>query len=155
MASLHEQFLKRAIQKAEESVKQGGFPAGAVIVKNNQIIGEGISIGNILHDPTSHGEMASIRDACKNLKTSDISGTTLYASMKPCVMCFGAAMWSGITEIVYAVSMEKVSPEYYGGHYKTEDLSAQLLRPIKLTHAPEFEEESLSVVRKWEASLNL
>ena len=77
MHTLHEQFLKRAIQKAAESVHQGGFPAGAVVVKNNQIIGEGISIGNILHDPTSHGEMASIRDACKNLSTSDLSGAVL------------------------------------------------------------------------------
>ncbi len=130
MPSMHEQFLKRAIQKSAESVNQGGFPAGAVIVKDNQIIGEGISIGNILHDPTSHGEIASIRDACKNLKTSDLSGATLYASMQPCIMCFSAAMWGGISQIVYACNKESVSPEYYGGHYNTKDKSPQLLRPI-------------------------
>ncbi|OFW88610.1 MAG: hypothetical protein A3J37_07475 [Alphaproteobacteria bacterium RIFCSPHIGHO2_12_FULL_45_9] len=150
---LHEQFLKRAIQKAAESVSKGGFPAGAIVVKDNKIIGEGVSIGNMLNDPTSHGEMASIRDACQNLKTSDISGATLYASMKPCVMCFGAAMWSGVSEIVYACDMKRVSLEYYGGHYITEDISAQLLRPITLTHVPELEEESLTIVRQWELSL--
>lgn len=154
MSALHEQFLKRAIQKAKESVQQGGFPAGAVVVKNNQIIGEGISVGNIHHDPTSHGEVASIRDACKNLSTSDLSGAVLYASMQPCMMCFGASMWSGISEIVYAASMKKVSAEYYGGHYDTSALSSQLLHPIKLTHFYGFEDESLAIVRQWELGLN-
>lgn len=152
MDSLHEQFLKRAIEKAEESVKQGGFPAGAIVVKNNQIIGEGISIGNILHDPTSHGEMSSLRNACKNLSTSDLSGATLYASMQPCIMCFDATMWSGITEIVYAAPKEKVSPEYYGGHYDTQTI--QLLRPIKQIHFQKLEDQSLAVVHQWELTLN-
>ena len=70
-------FLQKAIEKAKESVALGGFPAGAVIVKNGEIVGEGVSIGNELNDPTSHGEMASIREACKNLKTSDLSQTVL------------------------------------------------------------------------------
>lgn len=154
MTSQHESFLRRAIQKAEESVKQGGFPAGAVVVTNNRIIGEGVSVGNMLHDPTSHGEMAAIRDACKNLSVSDLSGAVLYASMQPCMMCFGAAMWGGISEIVYACAMGNVSPEYYGGHYDAKSLTTQLLRPIKLTHFLDLEEESLGIVRHWELSLN-
>lgn len=85
-------FLILAIKKAEESVAKGGFPAGAIIVKDGKVVGEGISIGNKLNDPTSHGEMASIRNACKNLKTSDLSESTLYASMQPCLMCLGASM---------------------------------------------------------------
>jgi guanine deaminase len=153
MKTLHEQFLKRAIEKAKESAKQGGFPAGAIVVKNRQIIGEGISIGNILNDSTSHGEMAALRDACKNLSTSDLSGVTLYASMQPCVMCFGAAMWRGISEIIYACSMKQVSPEYYGGHINTAALSQQLLQPIKLTYCPELSAESLAIVEQWELSL--
>src|SRR3989344_4526285 len=94
------QFLQRAIKKAKESMVQGGFPAGAIIVRNGEIIGEGVSIGNKLNDPTSHCELASIREACKNLKTSDLSGSVLYASMQPCLMCLGASMWSAIPKIV-------------------------------------------------------
>ena len=88
----HRSFLQEAINLAKESVAQGGFPAGAVVVKEGKIIGRGISIGNKLNDPTSHGEMSSIRDACSNLKSSDLSGSTLYSSMQPCLMCFAASM---------------------------------------------------------------
>ncbi len=75
------QFLQKAITKAKESVAQGDFPAGVIVVKNGEIVGEGVSVGNKLNDLTSHGEMASIHEACKNLKSSDLSGSVLYASM--------------------------------------------------------------------------
>jgi tRNA(Arg) A34 adenosine deaminase TadA len=52
-----EYYLKNAISKARESVAQGGFPAGAIIVKNGEVVGEGISIGHILTDPTSHRDV--------------------------------------------------------------------------------------------------
>ncbi len=71
MYNQDKEFLLKAIEKAKESVAHGGFPAGAIVVKNGQIIGSGISIGGFLNDPTAHGEMASIRDACKNLNTSN------------------------------------------------------------------------------------
>lgn len=149
---MHKQFLQQAIEQAKKSAEQGGFPAGAVVVKNGRTISEGISIGNKLHDPTNHGEMAAIRDACRKLKTSDLSGSTLYASMQPCLMCLGAAMWGGITTVVFACPKEKVSAEYYGGHYQPTAINEQLTRPIELVHFPELEEQSLSIVRAWEKS---
>jgi guanine deaminase len=146
-------FLLKAIEQAKESVKQGGFPAGAIVVKDDQIIGSGTSIGNLLKDSTAHGEMASIRDACKNLKSGNLSGVTLYASMQPCLMCFGASMWSGISRIVYACAKDKVSPEYYGGHYDTSEINKNLIRPIKIEQLTELEEESLNLVKEWEKNL--
>src|SRR3989338_8562711 len=147
------QFLQKAIMKAKESVAQGGFPAGAVVVRNGEIVGEGVSIGNELNDPTSHGEMASIREACKNLKTSDLSQTVLYASMQPCLMCLGASMWSAIQKIIFACPKEKVSVDYYGGHYRPSAINSELTHPIEIVHLAELEEESLIVVRGWEKSL--
>jgi len=146
-------FLQLAIEKAKESVAKGGFPAGAVVVKDEKVIGEGISIGNKLNDPTSHGEMAAIRDACKNLSTTDLSGATLYASMQPCVMCLGASAWSSISKIVYACPKDKVSIEYYAGHYLLETINAELTKPIEIVPFLELENESLKVVREWENSL--
>lgn len=147
------EFIIKAIEKAKESISKGGFPAGAVVVKNGEIIGSGISIGNLLNDPSSHGEMASIRDACKNIKTTDLSGAVLYASMEPCLMCFGASMWASVSKIVFACSKEKVSEEYYGGHYKSQEINTKLSHPLKLTHMTDLEEESLSVVKEWETSI--
>lgn len=150
----HGAFLQEAINLAKESVEQGGFPAGAVVVKDGKVIGRGISIGNKLNDPSSHGEMASIRQACGNLKSSDLSGATLYSSMQPCLMCFAASMWGGISRIFYAVSKEQVSPEYYGGNYKVTEINPTLLKPIEIHHAAEYETQSLEVVHGWERSLS-
>lgn len=146
-------FLKRAIELAAESAAKGGFPAGAVIVKDGLVIGEGLSIGNILHDPTSHGEMDAIRNACKNIRSIDLSGTVLYDSMQPCLMCFGAFAWCGISKIIYACGRHAVTAEYYMGHYETDDINLQLLNPVSMIHMKELEAESLAVVRNWENSL--
>ncbi len=147
------QFLQQAIVKAKESITQGGFPAGAIVVRNGEIIGRGVSVGNKLNDPTSHGEMAAIREACNNFKTSDLSDSVLYTSMQPCLMCFGASMWSGISKIVFACSKEKVSVDYYSGNYQLSRINLDLAHPIKIVHLAELEEESLAVVREWEKSL--
>ena len=144
------QFVQLAITKAKESAAQGGFPAGAVVVNNGKVVGEGIAIGNQLNDPSSHPEMVSIREACKTIQTSNLSSAVLYASMQPCLMCFGASMWSSISRIVYACSKEKVSGDYYGGNYKISEINKQVTRPIELVHFSEFEDESLEIIHKWE-----
>jgi guanine deaminase len=147
------EFLLKAIEKAKESISNGGFPAGAVIVKEGRVVGEGISIGNKLSDPTSHGELSAIRNACNEYKTTNLAGCTLYASMEPCVMCLGASMWSSISRIVYALSKSKVSTEYYGGSYDQGEINSKFNHPIEIIHLSELEEDSLKVVREWEKSL--
>ncbi len=147
-------FIEMAIEKAKQSVLEGGFPAGAVVVKDGKVVGEGISIGNKLNDPTSHGELSALRNACMNLTTSDLRGATLYASMEPCSMCHSAAMWSGVSKIVYACSKDKVSTDYYGGTYKTETLNNSLNRPIEIVKLAELEDVSLEVVMGWEATFD-
>jgi tRNA(Arg) A34 adenosine deaminase TadA len=146
-------FLKLAIAKAKDSVAQGGFPAGAVVVRDGRVVGEGISLGNKLNDPTSHGDIAAIRDACKNLGTTDLSDCTLYLSIQSCLMCFGATMSSGIKRVVYAATKEKILNEYYGGHYQLGTINSELTHPIGMVHLPEFEEESLALIHAWEQSL--
>ena len=90
------EYLQIAIAQAKESIKQGGFPAGAVVVKDGKIIARGISIGSILNDPTSHAETVSIREACRALKISNLEGATLYGNLEPCSMCFLVVNWAGI-----------------------------------------------------------
>lgn len=150
---MDKQFLQHAIEKAKQSVEQGGFPAGAVVVKNGEVVGEGVSVGNKLCDPTAHGEMASIRSACHKLETVDLSDCVLYASMQPCLMCLGATMWSAIPKIVYACPKAKVSDEYYGGHYRPNNINSDLTKPIEIIHLDELENESLAIVLDWEKSL--
>jgi guanine deaminase len=142
--------LRDAIEQARESARQGGFPAGAVIVKGGKVVGRGISIGSKNNDPTSHGETDSIRKACRYLKTADLGGATLYASLQPCIMCFSAACWAGVSRVVYACRKEKVSQDYYLGSTVASDVNSKNRKKIELVHVPELEEESLKAVREWE-----
>lgn len=151
---MDKQFLLRAIEKAKESIQSGGFPAGAIVVKDNEIISEAISVGNVIHDATAHGETTAIREACKKLGTTDLSGATLYASMEPCIMCLGSAMWSSISRIVYACSSKNVSNEYYGGSYSEAEMNPKFNHPIEIIQISELEDDSLEVVKNWEKSLS-
>lgn len=145
-------YLQLAIDQAQKSVAEGGFPAGAVIVKDDKVIAEGISIGNVLHDPTAHGDVQCIRGACKNSQSNDLSGSTLYVSMESCAMCLNSAMWAGISRIIFALPKSRVSNLYYGGNYSTEDVIKTFLKPIEVVHVPELEENSFKIVKRWEDS---
>jgi guanine deaminase len=142
-------FLKMAIAKAKESTEKGGFPAGGVVAKDGNVIGTGISIGNVLNDPTSHGEIAAIRDAAKNLGTKDLTGAILYASMQPCAMCHAAAMWASLSRIVYALPKDQVNPEYYCGHVDLAVTDTYV--PVELVHLAALEAQSLATVKDWES----
>ena len=95
-------FMSRAIELSIESVKSGGGPFGSVIIKNNEIISEGMNRVTKNNDPTAHGEIVAIRKACKNLNDFSLKGCELYTSCEPCPMCLSAIYWSRIDKIYYA-----------------------------------------------------
>ena len=95
-------YMMRAIELSIESAKSKGGPFGCVIVKNNKIIAEGFNKVTINNDPTAHGEIVAIREACKKLNTFNLSGCDLYSSCEPCPMCLSAIYWSRIENIFYA-----------------------------------------------------
>ena len=95
-------FMMRAIELSIESAKSKGGPFGCVIVKNNKIIAEGSNKVTMNNDPTAHGEIVAIRDACQKLNTFDLSGCDLYSSCEPCPMCLSAIYWSRIENVFYA-----------------------------------------------------
>ena len=99
-------YMKIAIDEARKGIAQNdGGPFGAVVVKNGTVIGKGHNRVPKNHDPTCHGEMEAIRDACKNLDTFDLSGADIYTTGQPCVMCLGAILWSNINHIYYGCSI--------------------------------------------------
>lgn len=83
-------YIKRAIKEVQTSVGAGGYPCGAVIVKNHEIILVGISNGKNLFDATLHAEIDAIRKASHKLQSRSLKDCTLYTSMEPCVMFFSA-----------------------------------------------------------------
>jgi tRNA(Arg) A34 adenosine deaminase TadA len=103
-----ETFMRRAIELSARALETpGARPYGAVIVKDGQIVGEGLNQSARTFDPTSHGEVEAIRDACAKLKTTDLSGCELYTSCEPCPLCVAAIMIAGIGKLYYAASLEQ------------------------------------------------
>ena len=95
-------FMLRAIVLSIESVNAGGGPFGSVIVRDNKIISEGFNKVTSTYDPTAHGEIVAIREACKNLKVFNLSGCELYSTCEPCPMCLSSIYWAHIDKIYYA-----------------------------------------------------
>ena len=96
-----------AIQEARLGIQNGdGGPFGACVVKDGEIIALGHNTVLKDNDPTRHGEMNAIKNACAILKTYDLSGCDLYTTGEPCTMCLCACMWANISHIYYACSIE-------------------------------------------------
>src|SRR5512143_544325 len=100
------QFLREAIALAEESVRNGGGPFGAVVVHDGQIVARGNNRVVPDTDPTAHAEIVAIRAACTELQQYHLTGCTLYVNCEPCPMCFSAASWAHIERIIFAASRE-------------------------------------------------
>ena len=102
-------YFNEAIALALNGVenKEGG-PFGAVVVKNEKIVGYGNNKVLITNDPTMHAEVVAIRDACKNLNTYDLKDCTIYSTSEPCPMCMGAIIWSNIKEVYYGTNRKEV-----------------------------------------------
>ena len=94
-------FMREAIRLADESVKNGGGPFGAVIVKDGEIVAGSANSVTIDNDPTAHAEVNTIRQACRKLGTFDLSDCVIYSSCFPCPMCLGAIYWARIKRIYY------------------------------------------------------
>ena len=95
-------FMLKAIELSIKSAETIGGPFGCVIVKENKIISEGSNKVTSTNDPTAHGEIVAIREACLKLNTFDLSGCELYSTCEPCPMCLSAIYWSHIDKIFYA-----------------------------------------------------
>jgi guanine deaminase len=96
-------FMARAIQLSVDSVQSGrGGPFGAVVVRNGEIIAEGVNRVTSSNDPTAHAEVVAIRQACAKLGTFELKDCELYSSCEPCPMCFGAIYWARLSRIYYA-----------------------------------------------------
>jgi guanine deaminase len=99
----HEKYIKETIQLACENVKSGkGGPFAALVVKDGKVVGRGTNCVTTCNDPTAHGEIMAIRDACRNLGNHQLTNCIIYSSCEPCPMCLGAIYWSRPKMLIYA-----------------------------------------------------
>jgi len=103
---VNEDFLRETIRLAEESVRGGGGPFAALVVKDGEVVGRGHNRVTLSNDPTAHAEVQAIRDACRNLGDFSLAGCELYVSCEPCPMCLSACYWAHLDAVYYAAGAQ-------------------------------------------------
>ena len=124
----HARYMRMAIALARHSaiVDRTGSPFGCVIVRDGQVVGEGVNAVPTTNDPTAHAEMVAIRRTCANLGTYVLAGCTVYTTGEPCPMCYAAAWWARI-DCIYYSSTIKDALEY--GAFDDEAIYEAVTKP--------------------------
>lgn len=151
-------FMARAITISRRALEQPGTaPFGAVIVRDDRIVGEGLNRAAASFDPSSHGEVEAVRDACRNLRTLDLSGCDLYTSCEPCAMCVATMRIAGIRTLYYAASLQQAGAPIATAMrptLDTDDLRAECGLPVheRKMHAVQMmAAEAVDVLERWAA----
>lgn len=122
-------WMQRAFELAQRSEAEGEVPVGAVVVLNDELVGEGWNQPIQKHDPTAHAEMMALKSAGQKLENYRLIDTTLYVTLEPCPMCASAMVHARVGKVVYAADDLKTGSA----------ISAfQLLNSPKLNHHVEI-----------------
>lgn len=95
-------FMERALRLARQAEQAGEVPVGAVLVRGDQVLGEGWNAPIARADPTSHAEIEALRAAARLTGNYRLPGTTLYCTLEPCTMCAGAISLARVARLVFA-----------------------------------------------------
>ena len=149
MTEQDEQFMQRAIALAQQGIDAGaGRPFGAVIVKGDEVIGEGYNQVTSTNDPTAHAEVVAIRNACRNLNSFQLDGCVLYTSCEPCPMCLGAIYWARPLRVFYAATREDAAKIGFDDQFIYEEIEKNFEhRQMKLVNV--LRDEGLRVFENW------
>lgn len=96
-----------ALEEGERGALEDEVPVGALVIRNDRVIGVGHNLPIAMRDPTAHAEIIAIRDACAYLGEYRLDDASLYVTLEPCVMCVGAIVSARIARVYYAARDEK------------------------------------------------
>ena len=102
-----ENFMAIALEEAKAAIRKGEVPVGAVIVLDEYILARAHNSPIALSDPSAHAEILVLRRAAERLGNYRLTGTTLYVTVEPCIMCVGAIVHARISRLVYGASDPK------------------------------------------------
>jgi tRNA(adenine34) deaminase len=127
---MNENFMRLAI----EAAKKGDWPFGSVIVKDDELVEVAYNTVQRDSDPSAHAEINAIRSLTAKLKNPSLEGYTIYTTCEPCPMCATACVWTGISEIIYGVSIQDlISINQSQIQISCEEIIAKSFRNIKVT----------------------
>ncbi len=122
MKKRSEDFYRRVIDLAKIAENFGEVPVGALIVNKDEIIGEGYNSSLSENDPSAHAEIVAIRDAGKRMGNYRLTGSVLYISLEPCIMCYSAAVHARVKKICYCADDPKSGIFSTGVFKKVNDI---------------------------------
>jgi guanine deaminase len=147
-------FMARAIQLSLDNVHSGqGGPFGAVIVKDDNIIAEGVNRVTRNNDPTAHAEVVAIREACAHLKSFMLRECEIYTSCEPCPMCLGAIYWAHLRRIHFGNLAADASKVGFDDSFIYQEF-AQPFPQRKIPMLQVMREEALAAFRAWQEKPN-
>jgi tRNA(Arg) A34 adenosine deaminase TadA len=131
-------FLEIAIELSRKGMKSGqGGPFGCIIVKGEEIIGEGSNRVTSSNDPTAHAEVVAIRMACQKLNSYQLTDCEIFTSCEPCPMCLGAIYWARPKRVVYANTKQEAAAIDFDDNFIYDEIGTDLaLRKIPFIHYP-------------------
>ncbi len=105
--ALDEHYMRLALLLADEAEKLGEVPVGAILVRENQIIGQGFNQPIGTHDPSAHAEIQALRSAGAFEQNYRLPGASLYVTLEPCLMCAGAIFQARLSRVVFGAKEPK------------------------------------------------
>ena len=103
----HEKFMVLALDEARKAHAAGEVPVGAIVVLDSAVIGAGFNQPISTHDPTAHAEIVALRAAAARAGNYRLTGSTLYVTVEPCLMCVGAMVHARVGLVVYGATEPK------------------------------------------------
>ena len=142
--------MREALSLAQQGiVRRDGGPFGALVVIDDQIVGQGWNQVVARNDPTAHAEILAIRDACSRLGRFHLQEATLYSTCEPCPMCLAALHWARIGTLVYAAGGDDAKAVGFDDQIIRERLE-QPLKSSGLTVRRQSREKALELMRRWQ-----
>lgn len=149
-----QQFMKAAIALSLEAIRAGrGGPYGAVVVKDGEIIGQGMNEVTSTNDPTAHAEMTAIRQACERVGNWHLAGCELYTSCEPCPMCLGAIYWARLDKVYYGNTKEVAAQFGFNSQYFYDEV-AKPREQRQLSMQPLMAEAAVAAFEEWKSQPN-
>jgi guanine deaminase len=142
-------FLERAIELSRTGMETGhGGPFGCIIVKGDDIIGEGCNMVTSSNDPTAHAEVVAIRNACHQLNSHQLTDCEIYTSCEPCPMCLGAIYWARPKRVIYANTKQDAAAIEFDDEFIYQEINTTMPdRKIPFIHFPH--PLALEVFKEW------
>ena len=148
---MEKNFMRQAIRLAEEGSQAGhGGPFGAIIVCDNQIIGQGYNQVIANNDPTAHAEIQAIRAACQKLQIFQLQNCEIYTSCEPCPMCLSAIYWARLRKIYFAATRDVAAQIGFDDVFFYEEL-ARFPSERQIPRVQLLADEALKVMVNWQA----